>query len=612
MLPLNSKKTVLKLSLLFLSQLGFNEVSAQANIEIDYSIQRYIGDVSELDRSKYFNLHSNSNSEEHKKFYGEFNVAPSRGFWGAFSFNKMQKKNPVGVYPTPKNNKNTDVRKVKRFVGTEHPKNVFKDGIDPEIVGDWAAEYFKNFSNNDLRPEYLEPMNEPFVHAHEFYEGKWIPEEEARIKKQMSEVYSAIGKKIHDTPELANMKVVGYSAAWPSFERKNFQNWEENMKMFMDIAGKNMDGFSTHLYDGVNITGQDNKRSGSNSEAILDLIEAYSYTKWGVVKPHAITEYGVIPKGYGDGYSPVRAAQAVRGINHMIFNLLDRENNLYISIPFITGKSKWHLNKNNNFTPYKAAMMIPTNLGEAKPNGWEYNAKVYFYKQWSNVKGKRVYVATDNPDVQIQGFVDGNMLYVALNNLDDNDQEVNLNFSSKLKKLKNITMKSVKVYNKKEAQYTETNSSKLKTSITLESAETVVLAYEFAKEINFTKSIHEQKYYANKVVQEIKENKAIDFTFDSVTTGKGEASLMLGFARSHDQSKHPIVTINGKTLTVPTNWKGYDQKNRKAFFGTIEIPVDASLLKEKNEVSVTFPDNGGHLSSLILEVKTLESNKMTK
>ena len=66
------------------------------------------------------------------------------------------------------------------------------------------------------------------------------------------------------------------------------------MKMFIDNAGDNIDAFSTHLYDGVNIIGDDNLRTGSNSQAILDIIETYSHSKWDLVKPHAITEYGTI------------------------------------------------------------------------------------------------------------------------------------------------------------------------------------------------------------------------------------------------------------------------------------------------------------------------------
>ena len=202
--------------------------------------------------------------------------------------------------------------------------------------------------------------------------------EEDRIKLQMAEVFAAIGQKIHATPALDNMKVIGYSAAWPSMEINNFAHWDENMKMFMDVAGADMDAFATHLYDGVNVTGQNNKRSGSNSEAILDLIETYSHTKWGTVKPHAITEYGAIASGYGDNYTDIESIQTVRGINHMLFNLLDRENKIDISIPFITDKSTWHINAGNNYQPYGAALLIPTNIGQPVVAGWKYAPKISF------------------------------------------------------------------------------------------------------------------------------------------------------------------------------------------------------------------------------------------
>ena len=46
-----------------------------------------------------------------------------------------------------------------------------------------------------------------------------------------------------------------------------------------------------------------------------------------------------------------------------------------------------------------------------------------------NVSGHRVHVASDNPDIQVQGFANGNKLYIALNNLDDASQGVSLNFT---------------------------------------------------------------------------------------------------------------------------------------------------------------------------------------
>jgi hypothetical protein len=63
--------------------------------------------------------------------------------------------------------------------------------------------------------------------------------------------------------------------------------------------------------------------------------------------------------------------------------------------------------------------------------------------------------------------------------------------------------------------------------------------------------------------------------------------------------------MNGINIPVPFNWKGYDQANRKKFFGAIDIPIPIELIQENNNVDISFPDSGGHLSTLILDVKTL-------
>ena len=60
-----------------------------------------------------------------------------------------------------------------------------------------------------------------------------------------------------------------------------------------------------------------------------------------------------------------------------------------------------------------------------------------------------------------------------------------------------------------------------------------------------------------------------------------------------------------KKLRVPSNWKGYDQANRKKFFGAIEIPIPMDFIVKNNTVKIYFPDTGGHLSSLILDIETI-------
>jgi len=580
-----------------------------SNVEIDLSCQKFIGDVSSLDRTKYFSIHDIANGTEETAFRNEYNVTGGRKFWGPFGYaynesSDNANERQAGVYPPDKVG-NDNVKSVEKgVVSTSHPNNAFVDGMDIEAAANWAVEYNKDYVSNGDAAEFLEVMNEPFVHANEFYPG-WNIAENNRIKLQMAQLYNEVGKKINQTPALSNIKVIGYSSAWPSMEINDFEHWNENMKMFMDTAGSNMFGFSTHLYDGINVTGQDTKRSGSNSEAILDLIENYSHIKWGTVKPHAITEYGAIEDGYGDDYSDIASAQTMTSLNGILFNLLDRENRLVNSIPFITGKATWHITAENNYQPYQATLWKPTNIGEPTPAGWEYTPRIHFYELWKDVKGERVFIKSDNPDVQSHAFLDASTktLYIALNNLDENTQTVNLDFITELTDVTEVKTKSLKIYPQELPDMTISTASSIPNSIDLIKDETVVLACSFDSAKNYTNLIRTKSYYSDSYLKPINANNIISYSFNNVETGNGFASLRMAIGRKHHVSKRPIVKVNGTTVTVPTNWKGYDQSNRNDFFGMIEIPFDISLLQNNNTITLEFPDSGGTVSSLILNTE---------
>ena len=588
-----------------LTAIAVSKVAMSTNVEILPTVKRTIGGVSVLDRSKYFNIHSTGNDVD-DAFYTDYNVSRSgRGFWGPASA-ALQSTGEVGVYPAPKTG-GTEVREVSRYISTEHPNKIYKEGIDPVLMANWAVEYFKNFVDVSLRPEYYEPMNEPFVHARNFYsEPDWDAVAEARVKLEMTQVFKHIGQKIHEAPELANIKVIGYASAYPSFEKNDFSIWESNMKMFMDEAGEHMDAFATHLYDGINQIGQDSKRSGSNLEAVLDLIETYSFSKWGTVKPHAISEFGGIEDAL---YNDISNMQSIRSQNAMLFGLLEREDRMEIAIPFTTGKSTWHLTSENNYMPYKAVLYKPIPMGVPldQVTDWEFTDRIYFYDLWKEVNGERVLIKSDNPDIQVQAFVNGNKLYVALNNLDDNEQTVNLSLRGSLPSINNVRIKSLIVHSNKDSDYLDETVFTAPASYTLSLSETTVLEYTFSENILYDNSIHSERYYNSTHIQAIVANTETNFSFNNVNTGPGYATLCMSIGRKHDRSKSPIVKVNGTTITVPDNWKGYDQFNRDDFFGMIEIPVPIDIIQQNNNVSITFPDSGGHLSSLILRADIAEN-----
>ena len=595
----------LKIFLLVIIIASNNSLCAQVNVVlVEPTVKKFIGDVSELDRSKYFNIHAPGKTRLLESFYEQYNVEQSgRGFYGP-GIDAKKLMGEVGLYPKSNNKKSNKPRPISRYVATEHPRNIYKEGIDIEAAAKWAVNYFKNTKQGNT-PLWYEPMNEPFVHAKDFYEEKdWDPAAELRVKTEMSQLFRALAEKIHADPALKNIKVMGYGAAWPSFELKDFQNWETNMGLFLDIAGDQLDAISYHLYDGINQVGQENKRSGSNNDAIMDLVETYSYQRWGIIKPHAITEYGGIAK---KEFSLISNMQSIRSQNAMIFGLLDREDRLEISIPFTTDNAKWHITKANDYLPYKAVLWRAENMGVPKNQitGWVYTNRIQFYELWKAVRGERVFVSTSNPDIQVQGFLDEKKLFVALNNLDDNAQQVALDLSSIKSNVKDLLVKSLTIYKEDFPLYYEKTISSIPEVFSIDPAQTIVLEFNLNNTILFKNQIKSNRYYSSNYLIPIKADKELVFEFNDVDLGVGFAKLSMSLGREHDLSKAPEVLVNGEKVEVPSNWKGYDQANRKKFFGAIEIPIPMDFIVKNNTVKIYFPDTGGHLSSLILDIETI-------
>ncbi|ANQ51562.1 T9SS type A sorting domain-containing protein [Flammeovirga sp. MY04] len=590
------------------------KVEAQTAVTIDFETQRYLNDVSELDRTKYFNIHmapGKDYEDQDMEDLKEWGVTLGRSFWGAFgryndyiSQNGLPSDNKIMVDGANSINslKSSSHFKyvTKQMVVTDHPSAMIRMEMDTDEAGKFAAKYFKYNYEDDFRPDYYEPVNEPFVHADEFTEnGKYT---EAAVRRKTAEYFRDIGKAFKE--EGLDTKVVGYSSAWPSLELWDFEHWNSRMKMFMDVAGEHMDGFSTHLYDGINVKGGDTERSGSNSIAILDLIETYSNIKWGKVKPHAITEYGGIPVTENNIYSDIISIQTIRSTNHLMFELMDREDRMLISIPFNTGKSPWFYEA-NDWEPYGANLWRPdkSSIVNNKPTRYFYTAKRYFYDLWKGVEGTRVRINTNDQDLLVQAFVDGNKAYVCLNSLRRENQTVALNFVSGLGNVSKVNKRSLKIYKEESPIYSDEDITNPQ-SVTLEPHETVVLTYDLERPVIFSKKSIRKEYYSEDHMKTIAANEKLTFSFKNVEldAANGEARLRMSIGRKHDKTKRPSVKVNGVTVSALNNWKGYDQADREDFFGSIEIPVPHSLLKQDNTVEITFPDDEGTVSSVVLKV----------
>ncbi|WNJ20428.1 T9SS type A sorting domain-containing protein [Pontibacter sp. G13] len=590
--------------------------SAQGTVTIAPKTQRFIGGVSRLDRSKYITFHgyfgANSTDPELVSFRNTYNLAAGYD-GGRRAWSPLNKTDDdlAGTIPNVQD-KYEGIRSVDGTVATGradllmHNPNIDYSTTDITqriaVVTDYVARSFKD--EWDDCPTFYEPFNEPMIKAPDFYPGGFNTAKNDIIITRICEFHREMGAAIHAYPELQNIQMIGYASAYPEFEKDDFTLWQKRYKKFIDIAGPEMDGFSIHLYDGVGVNNSGGRRSGSNMEALLDMIEAYSFEKLGVVKPIAVTEFGRLVEsqpGWVEGgtvgnYEPVENSQAVRSQNHMVMSFMERAGNMSVAIPFSVGKTNPF---NDKFS--RASLWV-----EQPDGSYLLTQRRFYYEIWKDVAGDRVEVQSSNIDVQTQAFVSGEKLYLVLNNLNDSTQTVNLNLLTS-SGLQEVHTKRLKIFVDQIPQLTESTDSIAPSNLTINYGETVVLTYTYDSPIEFDRSIQGQKYYANLTLKPISANTNVAFTIEDVETDTaGYAFLRVGVGRAHGLSLNPTVTINGQSVSYTGDIiKGYDQNTRTAFFGILEIPVDLGVLQTgANAVNIQFPDGGGHISSVSLQVRT--------
>ena len=222
---------------------------------------------------------------------------------------------------------------------------------------------------------------------------------------------------------------------------------------------------------------------------------------------------------------------------------------------------------------------------------------------WQNVKGTRIDTKSEDLDILVDAYIDNNKVYLILNNLEFSAKSIDLNI------LDTYDIPITSIYKRHltltdNAPVLDEETLDISTSnVTLGAESTMILEYTYDSNLTIDELNTEKKYYATTYLQPITANQSISFDINSIEKNtNGEAILRLGLGRDHGSSLTPTVTVNGTEVTVPTDYRGYDQADKNRFFGVIEIPVAWNVLATNNNVSVSFPDSGGHVSSAIFQV----------
>lgn len=630
------------LSTLILSCIGMTShfTWAQVAVDINFDIKHEVGGISEFDRNKFVAIHANITEQEwdgnnftadlRDDFLNGYDVYLGRDTGGiTWNLNANTNEDPArSGYADPadilangtsiKNNyalktnwHGYEDRNDQILAAQLHPfwpdgqqtnKGwAFSEADTPaEPFGTATGEYMGRFirdsygtggTTGPAKPKYVEVINEPLWHLVDY--GTVEPE---KIFKFHNAVADEIRKYDSD------ILIGGYCTAFPDHEKGNFAEWNDRWKLFMDVAGEKMDYWTIHLYDFPSIGGKEKYRKGSNMEATFDLMEQYSFMKFGEVKPFMISEYGAQMHDYKGAWSAYRDWLHNKSVSAMMMQFMERADIVNKTLNFLPVKAEWGTSGVDK--TYDHRLMRKENEPTAYTGQWIYSDMVQVYQLWSEVNGDRVDSYSTDQDILVDAYVDGDAAYVILTNLKFEPVDIDLSLMGfSADKFQSVEIKHLHLEDQA-GVLDESTQNDLPASVNLGSEATMILKYIFTEDVTIDQSLKETKYYATSYMKEIEEGQALTFTVNNVTTtdNYGEAMLRLGVGRALGKSLRPIVLFNNEKLSIPINYRGDDQAERDTFFGVLEIPVPYDLIKETNEISVSFSDDGGHLSSVAMQV----------
>ncbi len=615
---------------------------AQVNVNVNLNVKHSVENFSEFDRAKFITIHANQGSNEWEgdnfssdlrdDFLNGYDVYLGRDTGGiTWNLNQAQQdpSRPGYADPTDIVSRGTyysslfasntalhpyENRKNLVIAGQLHPfwtgESQRATGQGWELanataVGEYMGHYINEFhgGNGQKIPAYVEVINEP---AYEALGGKL---DYTNSIQEIADFHVEVADAIRI--QAPNLKIGGYTAAFPDFEVGDFQRWHNRWKLFMDVAGDKMDFWSIHLYDFPSIrNGQKELRSGSNIEATFDMLEHYSKLSFDVVKPIVISEYGAQMHDYArEKWSPFRDWLHIKASSSQLMSFLERPETIASAINFIIVKAEWGYDGALDI-PYNHRLMRKENEPSSYTGEWVYTDMVKFYQLWQNVEGTRVDTTSDDLDIQVDAYVKDNKGYVILNNLNFEPTTINLNVFDEANRDVNSILKRHLTLSGNMPVLNEETLTSFIPSVELGAESTMILEYTFNDVIPIDKTSDEKKYYATSYLKPINANQDITFNINDVSkaTTYGEAVLRIGVGREHGKSLHPTVKINNQDITVPTDWRGYDQAERERFFGVLEIPVSFDLFQTNNTVSIQFNDDGGHVSSVSMQVFSFSHN----
>lgn len=428
------------------------------------------------------------------------------------------------------------------------------------------------------RPAYYELVNEP-------HWSFWPLPEFAQWHLKTRDAVHAAG---------LDVQVGGPCLSVAYYYKKQYGAFN-GLRNFIDATGAGLDFYSFHAYDFLRERDGDfggRITSGAPLESVLDLVSNYTANTYGREVPLVLSEHGAYGAMElvdrlahehfpGEGFDwemrkrSIDDFNMVSGViaNTMVF--MDHPHVVRKAVPFILLESMaWD-------PRYYATLYVPDNFEDR--DHWIATQKVLFYKLMREVRGRRVVSWSPDPDIQLQAFLDGQRLYVLLNNLSHTAHPVRLSLPAPTR----VVARRVGRNPDYTPYYHETPVD-LSAGLALAGREAVVLVAEYDATLA-ARAVDERPCYGDRVAAPVE-----GVTTFQVDVPRPEAvayaTLRVGLSRPGGTAHAVEITLNGEPLAVAAEDAVNRIDNGEEYATCKQTRLQTAQLRPRNTVAVRFPD----------------------
>lgn len=394
-------------------------------------------------------------------------------------------------------------------------------------------------------------------------------------------------------------------------------DWSYAKQLMDDMAdpadpwSSELDFWTFHPYDarGVNSSGvveHSNPESSGHLDAMLDLFESYSYEKFGDPKKIAVTEYGTIQfsRYNGGDYSPYprRLLQwdELTDVKKKLMTFMDRPDRIINATPFLA--PKWYTNS----TPTEHGASANVFWDRNADGTWTETVAAGFFRMLNDVQGDYLDIASNNSEVQVAGFRDGDQLHVILNNLSESSQSINLSAFLNGASVSQATLDRVFWNGSTGVYQNDLNVLGGWQNLVLSGEEAVKLTLTTSQSLGlFSQAIDRRTHYGDVTQTPINlpgaTSEAVNIVADLEDALFATARIAIS-GRTDVWNESFSVVVNGNAISVPARGpNGFDENDNSLFSREIDVPL-AFLNDGANQVYVDFNSSGGDLVTATLMV----------